>query len=115
MKIVIGIVIGCAALFLGATSGLALGGFGICAVTLSWGNFFFALVAAIIISLVGASTLPSARWLAPSLYSAAMLPGLAWPIYSHEWLRCLALLGCVAGAFVAVSMSHRIVELTAKL
>ena len=100
MKVVIGILIGGVAGFLGLVCGMILAGYGICETNLSWGIFSSAVVIAAVISLVGAAVLPSARWVAPVLFSLPALLGIWFAGTSRDWLRCLAIAGSIAGGFL---------------
>jgi len=89
------------ALFLGGAFGMMLSGFGIFAARLSVGSVGGALVAAIIISWLGAVVLQT-RWLAAILFSSPMALGILFAARSHQGWRCLAVF---AGFVVPFAMA----------
>jgi hypothetical protein len=89
------------ALFLGSLFGMMLGGFGICAARLSVVSVGGTLLAALIISWLGAVTLRR-RWLAAILFSIPMALGFLFAAMSHDWGRCGVVFACIVVSFAVV-------------
>jgi hypothetical protein len=91
------------ALFLGGIFGMALSGFGPCAARLSVASIGGALVAAVIISWLGAVLL-RARWLAALLFSLPMAVGILFAALAQHWGRCIAMFACIVVPFAVVGL-----------
>ena len=91
------------ALLLGGIFGMTLSGFGPCAARLSVGSIGGALVAAVIISWLGAVLL-QARWLAALLFSLPMALGIMFAALSQHWGRCIAMVACIVVPFAVVGL-----------
>ena len=89
------------ALLVGSIFSVMLSGFGPLAAELSAGSIGGALVAALIVSWLGAVFL-QARWLAPVLFSSPFAVGLLFAVLSRHWGRCIALFACIVVPFVVV-------------
>jgi hypothetical protein len=94
---------GVLALFLGGVFGVMLSGFGIHAARLSVGSVGGALVAAIIISWLGAVVLHT-RWLAAILFSLPMALGILFAARSHQWWSCVAVFACIVVPFALAGL-----------
>jgi hypothetical protein len=103
MSKIFAILVASLALFLGGVFGMMLSGFGIFAARLSVGSVGGALVAAIVISWLGAVVL-QIRWLAAILFSSPMALGILFTAGSHQGWRCLALFACIVVPFAMVGL-----------
>jgi len=91
------------ALFLGGLFSMMLGGFGPCAAQLSVRSIGGALVAAFIVSWLGAVFLQS-RWLVALLFSSPLFLALPFAALSQQWGRGIALFACMMVPFAVVGL-----------
>jgi amino acid permease len=91
------------AVFLGCLFSMMLGGFGPCAASLSAKSIGGALVAAFIVSWLGAVFLQT-RWLAALLFSSPLFLALPFAAQSQQWGRCIALFACMVVPFAVVAL-----------
>ena len=93
-------VLGCmGALWFGATAGLMIGGFGMCAIELTWGLFFSALLFGGMSSGIPAAIWPKAWWAGALLFSLSAILGIPLAAMSAQWWRVVAIGGCILGTF----------------
>ena len=88
---------------------MAMEGFGMCEVSLSWGLVLFAVFAAALLSGVCAMALPKAWWVGAFFFSLPIGLGLFLPVLSGDWLRCAAAAACITCAFAAAFQASRLV------
>ena len=97
------ILVGGLALVFGGIFGMMLSGYGICAARLSVSSVGGALVAAVVLSWLGAVALRT-RWLAAILFSLPMVLGFLLAAAAQRWGRCGAIFPCIVASFAVVAM-----------
>ena len=102
MAALIAFVVGGIALCAGIIVCIALSGFGICEISLTWKASVIGIVIAIVVSLIGFVAVPAKRALGAGLFSLPL--GFAVVLFAidREWWRSAAMLICIITASVTV-------------
>jgi len=100
-RILVGVVICLAALFAGCTMGLAMGGFGICAVGLSAGLVGSSAIVGALFGGAMALLWRKAWWPGALAFSAPSLLGVAFGASNGEWQRVVGIGICIVAAVLA--------------
>ena len=85
-----------------------MGGFGMCAIDLTWGLFFSGLLVGGLSSGVPAAIWPKAWWVGALLFSLPALLGIPLGAVSGEWWRVVAIAACILGTFVVAFVTSRV-------
>ena len=107
VRIIIGVIISLAALFSGGGTGMAMGGFGICAMDFGPGLLAGGIIEGDIFSGLLALLWPKVWWVGALVFSLPMLLGVPFAASNREWQRIVGICICIVCAFfVAFAGGH---------